>query len=407
MVQKLNHNLTETVVLDGFKPPVAARIYAYANIAGYECLRHLDTTYKSLQGQLPDLDSLPVVTNNADYNWEVAAIIAFSKAATEMTFRDYQVEQYRDTLLLPYKKQLSEDVYKRSAEAGEQTGRRVITALRKDGYGLTRTLEKYMVKAADDKWKPTPPKYTDACEPFWFQIKAFTLDSVSEFLTGPPPAFSTGKNSAFYQFNQQLLELTNNLTDEQKAIGNYWDDNPAPLSLDGHLMETYKQISPGGHWITIANQVCRHEKKSLVETSAITTVVAIAVSDGFKSCWHSKFYYETLRPVTYINKYITTTWQPLIETPMFPEYPSAHSTITAAAATVLEHYFGDSYAFTDSTEIPYNKGARQFSSFHDAARECGLSRVYGGIHYIFSCDTGLVYGHKIGNHVLAEIKTNN
>jgi membrane-associated phospholipid phosphatase len=404
VVQKLNSALTETVVLDAFKPPVAARIYAYANIAGYECLRHSDTSYHTLQGQLTGFDSLPSPAGN-NYNWEIAAIIAFTQTAADMTYRDYKMLEIRDKLLVVYKQNVSNEVYERSVQFGEQVAKRAIAYLRKDGYGLTRTLEKYMVKAAEDKWQPTPPKYTEPCEPYWSQIKTFSFDSISQFVAGKPVPFSTDKSSAFYTINSQLHQLTTNLTAEQKAIGNYWDDNPAPLVLEGHLMETYKQISPGGHWVSIACNACKNEKKSVLHSSAITTMVAIAVSDGFKSCWHTKFLYETVRPVTYINKYIDPAWQPLIETPMFPEYTSAHSTISSAAATVLEHYFGSNYKFTDSTEVPYNKGVRSFSSFRAAANEVSVSRVYGGIHYPFSCDSGIAKGHEIGVHLINRLTT--
>lgn len=405
VVQKLNNALTETVVLDAFKPPVAARIYAYANIAGYECLRYIDTSYHTLQGQLVGFDSLPVPENTANINMEVAAIIAFTQTAADMTYRDYKMLEIRDKLLANYKQHLNKEEYERSIQFGEKVAARAIAYLRKDGYGLTRTLEKYMVKAAEDKWQPTPPKYTEPCEPYWYQIKTFSFDSISQFVAGKPVPFSTNKSSDFYKINEQLHQLTTNLTTEQKAIGSYWDDNPAPLVLEGHLMETYKQISPGGHWISIAGAVCQNEKKSILQTSAITTMVAIAVSDGFKSCWYTKFLYETVRPVTYINKYIDPAWQPLIETPMFPEYTSAHSTISSAAATVLEHYFGNNYKFTDSTEVPYNKGVRSFNSFRAAADEVSVSRVYGGIHYPFSCDSGIAKGHDLGINLINRLTT--
>ncbi len=405
VVQKLNNALTETVVLDAFKPPVAARIYAYANIAGYECLRYCDTSYHTLQRQLAGFDSLPVPENTANFNMEVAAIIAFTQTAADMTYRDYKMLEIRDKLLAEYMQHLNEEEYERSIQFGEKVAARAITYLRKDGYGLTRTLEKYMVKTAEDKWQPTPPKYTEPCEPYWYQIKTFSFDSISQFVAGKPVPFSTDKSSDFYKINEQLHQLTTSLTAEQKAIGSYWDDNPAPLVLEGHLMETYKQISPGGHWVSIASVVCKNEKTSILQTSAITTMVTIAVADGFKSCWYTKFLYETVRPVTYINKYIDPAWQPLIETPMFPEYTSAHSTISSAAATVLEHYFGNNYKFTDSTEVPYNKGVRSFTSFRAAANEVSVSRVYGGIHYPFSCDSGIAKGHDIGINLINRLTT--
>ena len=46
--------LTNVIVYDIFSPPQASRAYAYASVAAYEALRHDDSTYRSLAGQLND-----------------------------------------------------------------------------------------------------------------------------------------------------------------------------------------------------------------------------------------------------------------------------------------------------------------------------------------------------------------
>jgi membrane-associated phospholipid phosphatase len=96
---------------------------------------------------------------------------------------------------------------------------------------------------------------------------------------------------------------------------------------------------------------------------------------------------------------------PFLQTPPFPEYASGHSTISAAAAEALTTLFGDNVAFTDSTEYKYDHGVRKFSSFRQAALECSISRVYGGIHYQSGCDEGNLAGVKIGQFVSEKLKT--
>ena len=72
---------------------------------------------------------------------------------------------------------------------------------------------------------------------------------------------------------------------------------------------------------------------------------------------------NSIRPETYIDKYIDESWRPLLQTPPFPEYTSGHSVISTASAVVLTKIFGDNFSFTDNTETEFNLPARHFNSF--------------------------------------------
>jgi membrane-associated phospholipid phosphatase len=91
----------------------------------------------------------------------------------------------------------------------------------------------------------------------------------------------------------------------------------------------------------------------------------------------------------------------LIATPPFPSYVSGHSTFSGAAAELLSLFFGtDEIAFaTTSDALP--GVTRDFSSFTAAAREAGLSRIYGGIHYSFDDLDGQTLGREIADEVWA------
>jgi hypothetical protein len=88
-----------------------------------------------------------------------------------------------------------------------------------------------------------------------------------------------------------------------------------------------------------------------------------------------------------------------VVTPPFPEYPSGHSVQSAAAAQVLTDLFGDDHAFTDTTHERRGLPARSFPSFHAAAEEAAISRLYGGIHFRPAIVDGLAQGHCIGHAV--------
>ena len=132
------------------------------------------------------------------------------------------------------------------------------------------------------------------------------------------------------------------------------------------------------------------------------------MADAGIASWDAKFAYNLWRPVTAIRKADTDgnpdtdadpNWTPLLNTPPFPEYISGHSTFSSAAARVLASFYGtDHVSFTTGSDtLP---GVfRTYESFEDAAEEIGLSRIYGGIHFLSADLDGLAVGHQIGEHV--------
>ncbi|MBD0374764.1 MAG: vanadium-dependent haloperoxidase, partial [Flavisolibacter sp.] len=113
---------------------------------------------------------------------------------------------------------------------------------------------------------------------------------------------------------------------------------------------------------------------------------------------------QLVRPITIINEFIDPTWQPLLQTPPFPEHTSGHSGISAAAATILTNRLGDNFVFEDTYDLQYIGMKRNFQSFMQAALEASISRVYGGIHYRTGVEGGTEQGKKVADYVLNKIK---
>ena len=111
--------------------------------------------------------------------------------------------------------------------------------------------------------------------------------------------------------------------------------------------------------------------------------------------------YNQLRPINYIRAIFNSTWVPLIPTPPFPDYTSAHSVQTGAVAKVLADIFGDNTTFTDNSINDLGFTPRTYTRFSDYANEVGLSRIYGGIHVRSSNFIGLASGNLVGTHVSA------
>ena len=130
---------------------------------------------------------------------------------------------------------------------------------------------------------------------------------------------------------------------------------------------------------------------------------------AWRACWDAKYHYVQWRPITAIQLADTdgnaatdpdVSWTPLLVTPNHPEYPSAHATVSPAAAVVLQAAFGDSGPFTlDSETLP--GVLHSFTSFAAAADEAFVARIYGGIHFRSSCQDGHDLGVSVGSYVVA------
>jgi len=201
----------------------------------------------------------------------------------------------------------------------------------------------------------------------------------------------------------QTYRIGKNLDSIQKSIALYWDDNPNVSNNIGHLNYFIHKISPGGHWIMITKQACEQKNISIQKTAQAYTLTAIAIFDGFISCWDEKYKTNLIRPITIINREVDKNWQPYLQTPPFPEFTSGHSVTSNAAATVLTALLSDNFSFEDKTEIPFGQGTRKFSSFNEASLESSTSRVYGGIHYPETAKISVEQGKAVGKVVLDKL----
>jgi hypothetical protein len=273
----------------------------------------------------------------------------------------------------------------------------------KDNYLQSRGKPKYIGSDEPGKWRPTPPDYMDGVEFCWNEMHPVLMDSASQFEPTAPPVFNLDTGSHFFKAVKEVYDLSKNLTDEQKTIAKFWDDNPFVIEHSGHMMMGNKKITPGGHWMGIAAIAAKQTNADAVKIAKAYTLTAAALYDGFISSWDAKYKWNYIRPITVINLYIDKTWTSMLQTPPFPEYTSAHSTITAAAATVLTKLYGDNFSYEDTSDLKYIGMKRSFNSFLEAAMECSLSRLYGGIHYRISVDKGNEYGKKIGAFMLKKL----
>ncbi|KIC94000.1 vanadium-dependent haloperoxidase [Flavihumibacter solisilvae] len=396
--------LTEVIIHDVFTPPVAARLYVYTSLASYEAMRHNKNGSASIAEQLSGFGKMPEPEKGKTYDYTLAATKAFFAVTRNVkVFSVDSLKAHEDVVYNTFKEKLDDSTYQRSVAFGDTIAKAILARARNDGYHLSRGKEKFLGSNDAGKWRPTPPDYLDGVEWCWNTMKTMVLDSASQYMPPRPPKYSTDSSSLFYKNAREVYAINKSLTEEQKTIARYWDDNPFVIEHSGHLMFGTKKITPGGHWMGIAAIAAKQTGADPVQVARGYALTAIALYDAFIACWDEKYRSNVVRPVTYINEHIDDKFVPFLQTPPFPEYTSGHSAITASASTVLAHIYGNNFAFRDTSDLRYIGMERNFNSFQEAAAEASISRVYGGIHYRTGVEAGAAQGKKVGELIIAKI----
>ncbi|MDN3593816.1 vanadium-dependent haloperoxidase [Zunongwangia endophytica] len=397
--------ITNIMVHDIFSPPVASRIYSYANLAAYEIVAQHNPELESLTKTINADIKIPVLDTTKNIDYKMAALIAQLEIGKTLIFSEAEITNYRDSLFVRWKEN-NEEIFLNSETYGMQVADAFKRWIDKDNYKETRTMPKFSVYTEDvSRWQPTPPTYMDGIEPHWMKIRPFTLDSASQFKPKPHPEFSMKVGSVFYKELMEVYEVRNQMDktgnkSEELSIAKFWDCNPYVSTQRGHLMFATKKITPGGHWIGITKIASQKANLDFDKTVYAYTTISIGIADAFISCWDEKYSSNLIRPETLINKFIDDQWKPVLQTPPFPEYTSGHSVVSGTSAEILTQLFGDQFQFLDDTEVRYGLPQREYTSFRNAAQEAALSRLYGGIHYRAAIENGLEQGIDLGKHVV-------
>lgn len=378
--------------------PAAARLYAYIGITVYESLLGGMPNDNTLAGQIPHMPDMPLPEEDLTYDWLSVANAAISTVAKGLMI-DAQAETYaaidelRTAQTEARQQEVGEEVVTQSLAYGDLIGEAILEWVADDNYAATRGLA-YEMPTGEGLWELTT-EGTQPIEPYWGTIRPFILEYADDCNVYPDVPYSTDPNSTFYLQAQEVVDTERNLTPEQEETARYWVDTPGVTG------------TPAGHWWSIANQLVNQLDLTLDRAAEMYAMLGVVLGDSFISCWSLKYQVNLLRPVTYIRANIRRSWSPYIETPPFPEYPSGHSVVSAAAAEILTSLLG-AVAFTDETHIIYGHEPlrRSYTSFEAAAYEAAISRLYGGIHYRSAIENGMRQGRCVGQTALQNIRLN-
>ncbi len=382
-----------------YTPPVAARALAYLGVTAYEATASGSTDLVSLAGQLNELDAVPKREAGATYD-ELVVLDAAMGAAVASLFSNtgptgqHAIAAAAKKWSVPAAEGVPADVVERSVAYGHAVAAHIGQWSLTDGGADIQNMGfplQYDLPKGDGKWVPTSLVSLQQLPllPDWGNNRTFATPAGAVCPLPAPIDYSEDKNSEFYKEALEVYDTVKNATPAQLAIARFWSDDPM-LSA-----------TPPGHWVSLVLQIADQKQLSITDTVDVLARLGVTASDAFVGCWHEKFSYNLLRPITYIRKLIDPKWDAVLITPPFPEYPSGHSTVSGAMATVLTAFFGDNFAFEDKTGIRDGLKPRSFKSFWDAANEAGISRMYGGIHFRAAIERGLDQGRCIGAYTVA------
>lgn len=366
-----------------------SRPFAYTGVALYEALVQGDHQYKSIAGSLNGAIQLPQPPQGKPLYWPASANAAMAEMMRFFYPAKPENLQRIDSLEQAWFAKYNDEAnpatdLDEAVQFGKQVAQAVIEWSKQDGANAANIP---YTPLGEGYWEPTSS--APANVPGWANNRTILAGSILNTIPVAPTPFSKDPGTPFYNMAKEVYDISQSLTEEQKAIAKFWDDAP-----NGQYVSVF------GHWFSILNQVLDKKDPGLMKAADAYLRLGITMHDATISCWQTKYKYHQIRPVTYIRKHMGYgDWNALISTPPHPEYSAAHGTISGSAGYAMESVFGQNYGFTDHTYDVLGMSPRTFNGFDAAAREAAVSRVYGGIHYRPSTETGNAQGKKVGENV--------
>jgi hypothetical protein len=234
---------------------------------------------------------------------------------------------------------------------------------------------------------PPPPAPMHA--PFMGSFHPFALTGPARYRAPPPPALDSARYAADYNEVKEKGALTGSTrTAEQTDIAYFWTDNFVV------------------QWNRAVRGIIDARVPNMGNRARLLALVNMSIADALITSWESKLHYNLWRPLNAIregefdgnpNTAGDPLWQPLVNTPPYPEYTSGANSVTGAATKSLQLFFGrDNISFKVTSNAPnVVKKERTFASFTAASQQVVVARIYLGFHFRF----GDVEGRKAAREV--------
>jgi len=369
--------------------------WGYMGIGLYEAVRPgikgaISFSSVNLYKKVP---ALPATENNQGYSWEISANAALaSMVRSFFTGLTPANKTSIDSLEAAYNEKLrpaqGSAVFDRSQAYGRSIATAMYNSSLTDDFNISNV--GYTPPAPfPGSWQPTPPAFLQIpVNPFFKDATPYLVEDLTAISPKFPLAYSEVPGSPFYNMVKQVYDVNKALTPEQRAIALFWVDQGNGVGY-----------TPSGHDFLFITQAIEQSHANLAAAAEAYAKAGIALRDGSIVTFRSKYDNFLIRPVTYIQKVIEPGWLPVFPTPPHPEYPAAHAMGTGTIMQAVERVLGPNITVTDHSYDFRGFAPMTFTSVFNYAEMAGISRNYGGIHYLISINTGLQMAKEIGNRV--------
>jgi hypothetical protein len=381
------NQISETAVKTaGHPPPVAALDFAIVHLAIYDAVESIERRYEPYYTLVPGATGSPSAAVAKAGHDVLIGLFPAQKATLDLDYANFLAANGVDPL-----------------DPGTAVGALAaanMLALRADDGRFPLNPPPFLGKTDIGQWRPTPsllagppPTLSPGLTPWVATVTPFTMHSDSQFRVGPPPDLASQQWADDYNETKTLGSLTSTTrTAEQTEIGYFWADSGPIL------------------WQNALRYISGAYLHDTGDTARMFALAEAAMADAQIACWDSKYFYNFWRPITAIRlgdqdgnpaTVVDPEWQPLINTPNFPEYPSGHADISSGISHMLRLYFGTdelTFQMTTTTALAPQK-TRTFTRFSQAEREVIDARVYVGFHYRNSDTTAAAQGRRVANWV--------
>ena len=382
VLKQWNDAFLDAIRVDSSPPGVASRKMAILHLAMFEAANSIQPKYHSyLSSGAPK----PQSGLNAE---QVAISAALQVGRIEFPAFSGKFRMLRDRFL-----KADGDYDAASEEHGIAVADHIINLRGNDGSSRSIT---YIPKNEVGIWKRTPPKFRPPETPQWMHVKPFCTSDTTEYSYPSPPSITS---EAYAEAWKQVKELGGKdstiRTEDQTEIAHFWS------------CFTYT-ATPAGHWNEIACNLLVDRKESWIDSLHLLALMNLALADAGVAAWKVKYEKHFWRPIYAIRQadqdgnsatVSEPSWDSLLEAPPHPEFVSGHSTYTGAGAEVIRRWLGTDRVSFSTTSDSLPGVFRSFESISECEHEIGMSRIYGGIHFLFSNLDGLELGHQVGRNV--------
>ncbi len=317
---------------------------------------------------------------------------ATSQAAYEILLKTYP--QRQDTLDLILNKWLSQIPEGEAKNLGINLGKQAAASMwqLREGDGHQKQGDYTpMTKPGDYQYTPGWDEWV--LKPDFDYARPFSMDSVTQFRSPPPPPISGEVYAnSFNEVKQYGRKNSTIRSPDQTAYAHWWAEF-------------------GEHsWNRIGRITARERKLPIHETARMFALINMDIYDIYLGSLESKYHYDTWRPYTAIRAADTdenpqtdmnADWEPEMLTPPWPEYPSAHASVGAGGAEILTHVYGTpdvAFSMESVSALP-DAPVRSYQNLDVAAKECADSRIMNGYHFRFATEEGKKQGRKIARHL--------